>query len=481
MNVKSLNKIITFILIFTMFFMMMFSTYCMAEPIAGTLVLGTGAALTGSTLLLVSGIALGLIALGVIFYYADDIYRAVENYYNSRPQEIKEMLNEAVANGEEFVCSDELYADMALYVDNTYSVNGVPINVDVSYNEFSNPYLGDIYYTGYGTSNSIIKYSDFYIGENLIGIGIINDYENGTIEYCMTVNGITYNKSERFNYGVVGYSGADPLYIASNSSLASFYCYDGFIPYYYFYYDYATLNCALVYNSNFDRYIVFGGVDGCLPVGQMQVNYGIDEAAFGLEIDWKDTKTGIRSVVLPKENVIENIIGLTAEDVRNNIFQEETVPDTDTGIFQSIWTWLQNFWSNLGDLIGSLGINEALTSIKTGVQSIAGNVIAIAQEDAETLDENFRKFSLPDLFILFLDVLLACIMLILRFITWLVTMPNIQATSALLNPEMISAYNFVRNQNIPVFNISLITLISAVLTFCFGLVIARKVKGVNSV
>lgn len=188
------------------------------------------------------------------------------------------------------------------------------------------------------------------------------------------------------------------------------------------------------------------------------------------------------SIKLPNvEDTYDDLVGITPEDVTGDEFEIGNPPDTDSGVFVSIWEWLQSFWAKLTNALNNLNVRDLLTEIRDNTDTIAENTIPSGSSDGSDLDENVRKFSLPDLFILFLDVLLACIMLILRFITWLVTMPSIPATSELLSPEMVIAYDFARNQNIPVLNVSMFTLISLVFTFCFSLIIARKVKVFNRV
>ncbi|MEM0173934.1 MAG: hypothetical protein QXI16_05460, partial [Sulfolobaceae archaeon] len=188
------------------------------------------------------------------------------------------------------------------------------------------------------------------------------------------------------------------------------------------------------------------------------------------------------SIKLPNvEDKYDDLVGMTPDDVIGDKSEIGNPPETDRGIFISIWEWLQTFWTKLRNLISELNVKSLVTDIRNNTEEIKDNIATAGDSDSTNFDGNARRFNLPDLFILFLDVLLACIMLVLRFIAWLVTMPGIPATDALLSPEIISAYNFVRNQNIPIFNITLITLVSLVLTFTFSVVIVRKVKGVNSV
>lgn len=160
-----------------------------------------------------------------------------------------------------------------------------------------------------------------------------------------------------------------------------------------------------------------------------------------------------------------------------------------TGVVPDTRTWLE-------DLLSGQLIAGTLAQIRDAVQGVAAPIVAAitgtltaavdgvktavnAVEDKVTdtdINPKMREFHIGDLFLIFLDVLLACIALVIRACIYLATIVTIPADASLLNSHTISGIDFFKNQNIPVLNISVWNLFSGFMTLIISLSVVKKVR-----
>lgn len=133
---------------------------------------------------------------------------------------------------------------------------------------------------------------------------------------------------------------------------------------------------------------------------------------------------------------------------------------------------MNDIYTKVGEVVTTLTgtIALALTSIKDAIMSDTAT---------DVLEPALKRFSIPDLFFLFIDILLACIRLVVRATVFTATIVTISASSGMLDGNHIAGLDFMKNQNIPVLNVSLWTCFSSVMTIVIALSIVKKVKNSN--
>ena len=109
----------------------------------------------------------------------------------------------------------------------------------------------------------------------------------------------------------------------------------------------------------------------------------------------------------------------------------------------------------------------------TATASIADEIRGQQDEDIE---DKARQFKISDLFIIFLEVLLACIRLVIRACVYLVSIVQIPPDGSLLNDNTLSGLNLFRNQIIPVINISLWDMYSGLMSLVISLAVVKRVR-----
>lgn len=114
-------------------------------------------------------------------------------------------------------------------------------------------------------------------------------------------------------------------------------------------------------------------------------------------------------------------------------------------------------------------VTDGAASIGAKVQDVT-NAIAGVQENTTDTDmtAQMRQYKIPDLFILILKVILACIRLILRALVFIATLPLIPADAGDIDANFLSGVNLLKNQTIPFFNTSLWSMVSGVIALFFG-------------
>ena len=219
-----------------------------------------------------------------------------------------------------------------------------------------------------------------------------------------------------------------------------------------------------------------------------------------------DPTDAMGNVTVGVPETIETLIGATAETVSQPYAGENPIETTTwwqnaldgvSSVFSSaisgvqsigqsiwdiatnIWEWLQEFWESLAEALSTAlaGVITWLSGIYDQciamVQAIAGINTAVAEAD---LTAKVTQYKIPDLFILVLKVILACIRLILRALIYLATIVSIQADSSLINGYTVQGIQFFKNQQVPNLNISVWNMASAMLTLLFSLSVVRRIR-----
>ena len=177
--------------------------------------------------------------------------------------------------------------------------------------------------------------------------------------------------------------------------------------------------------------------------------------------------------------------------------QSNTWSGTITGQVVDNRTWLENLLS--GQLIaGTLAqikaaiegltapiiaaITGAATAIGSKVQEVTDAITGVADNTAEAdMTPKVRQYKLPDLFVLILKVILACIRLVLRALVFVATLPAIPADAGNINGDFLSGVNFLKNQQIPYFNLSLWSMVTGVIAIFFGIAVVKRIRRLYSV
>jgi len=208
--------------------------------------------------------------------------------------------------------------------------------------------------------------------------------------------------------------------------------------------------------------------------------------------DWDyETVDGKRSVYVPKNGTMEYYEGLTNGEllkITDMAIAGETVP----GMEEEEKTWWEQLVGGVSAkveegaqlLVGTLADLKAwlegtyqnvIGSIREGTATIAEEIRA---QEVEDIDPKIRQFGVFDIFILFLEVLLACIRLIIRACVYLAKIVTIPPDGTLLNDDAQSGLDFFKNQIIPVINISVWDMFSGLMSLIISLAVVKRVRRV---
>ena len=208
--------------------------------------------------------------------------------------------------------------------------------------------------------------------------------------------------------------------------------------------------------------------------------------------DWDyETVDGKRSVYVPKNGTMEYYEGLTYGElltITDMAIAGEPVPGVDEeektwweqlvgGVSAKVEEGAQLLVGTLADLKAWLEgtYQNVIGSIQEGTATIAEEIRA---QEVEDIDPKIRQFGVFDIFILFLDVLLACIRLIIRACVYLAEIVTIPPDSSLLNDDTKSGLEFFKNQIIPVVNISVWDMFSGLMSLIISLAVVKRVRRV---
>lgn len=181
---------------------------------------------------------------------------------------------------------------------------------------------------------------------------------------------------------------------------------------------------------------------------------------------WQSALDGVSSVLSSAISGVQSI-GQSIWDIATNI-----------------WEWLEEFWESLAEALSTAlsGVITWLTNVYEQclamVQTLTGINTAVAEAD---LSAKMTQYKIPDLFILILKVILACIRLVLRSLIYIGTIVSIVPDGSLINSYARQGIDFFKNQQIPNLNVSVWTMASSMLTLLFSLSVVRRIRSMYHV
>jgi hypothetical protein len=198
---------------------------------------------------------------------------------------------------------------------------------------------------------------------------------------------------------------------------------------------------------------------------------------------------GIRAVIYPTAAISspEILVDHNYDNVQVNSIPENVLspPAADAGtgglagVLEGIQTWLKDYWERFAEAIGGIVAPsaKALEDIIANLTGIRENVTADTLIDTyDTALTAQARYTLPDLFVLILKVIVACIRLVLRSLIYVASFLLIMPDSSLLNSNIISGIDFLKYQQIPVFNISFWTMFEIMLSTLFGIAVIKRIR-----
>lgn len=145
---------------------------------------------------------------------------------------------------------------------------------------------------------------------------------------------------------------------------------------------------------------------------------------------------------------IESYVGLTCDDVKAETIPDTSdVPDTNTGILQGILDSLT------GTITGKItAINDAITN------TIARTLDQIKEN---TQEEEIESNNIFQFFISLLMILKQMVLIVIRFLMFIVVIRSIPAQSFLFDPNTKAVIDYIHNHSLPMFNVSFMQIINA--------------------
>jgi hypothetical protein len=225
-----------------------------------------------------------------------------------------------------------------------------------------------------------------------------------------------------------------------------------------------------------------------IPEISKTLQYDLAGNELSIDVDWTDkvtNQTGIDNIlndkVLAPPVSIDAFVGSKA----NDIILEKTGVDEVTG--EAVYEPVGEGWTDTAPYVGpytpddagiSTGIGEVgniLSNIREKIQTIIDELTTPATPPDPDLNDKMKNFNLPDLFILFLGVILACIRLMVRFLTFIGQVILKPADSSIIPDGMKQSLQFLKDWNIGL-PMSFYTLFSSLMTFFFGLRMIKYIK-----
>lgn len=137
----------------------------------------------------------------------------------------------------------------------------------------------------------------------------------------------------------------------------------------------------------------------------------------------------------------------------------------------------------VGDFPGTIeGINAGVKTVNWQLTKIRELIGDLAISTPATPDmqlevpEGKIDITLPNILILLLGVLAAIIRLVIRFLIFIKDLVLVAPSNAVIPDEMILGLEFLKNHQIPYFNLSFYNLFSMLMTFMFGVKIIKVTK-----
>lgn len=175
---------------------------------------------------------------------------------------------------------------------------------------------------------------------------------------------------------------------------------------------------------------------------------------------------------------LTDISTTTPTDVIGDVIEE----DGDEVFIPVPETFPQDI-DRVGDFPGTIeGINAGVKTVNWQLTKIRELIGDLAISTPATPDMHLEvpegkiDITLPNILILLLGVLAAIIRLVIRFLIFIKDLVLVAPSNAVLPDEMILGLEFLKNHQIPYFNMSFYNLFSSLMMFMFGVKIIKVTK-----
>lgn len=487
----------------------------------------------------IATVGIALIAAGLTYLTAHELKYAIDDYYNTRSDSIKAEICDGVdeVTGKAEI-SDNVWNDARNYAQSKYNVNKTPVNV-ADYRTYSIPTSSEVYpYTKSPTNESNIttlraetfKMSSVTMQGHTYTIvksydGVANSMPFD--RYIIQIDGVnvtTNNPTIIFSNTI---SSVAKTWTTRNDLAGERTCKINSPPFFYFYSSGATLYLKLAfdtYSTGVATYHVLRRSDneyayeiatGVNTVGTQTINYDVTDEFTNPAWDWENAQTNKRIVDLPVS--VDDLVGKTATDVADNTLAPPIVPPEAGTLKDSDKSWLQTIADaiiaallvplnliksaieavsdaitttaeSIEQAINTTGqsIEQAIADFKTtfvtNIESLIGTISTTADPDPD-LTQKTKDFKIPDLFLVLIQILLACVALFVRALAFIVLLFSIDSDSSLITSEIGQGLDFIKAFRFEFFDISYWDLVSLVISFMFGFAVLKKVSkvfGLNS-
>lgn len=159
---------------------------------------------------------------------------------------------------------------------------------------------------------------------------------------------------------------------------------------------------------------------------------------------------------------IDTSVGLTCDDVRAEAIPNNPADDTTKGILQGI---LDSLTGTIASKIAA--INDAITgAVSRTIEDIREN----------TREEEIDSNNIFEFFISLLMILKHLVLIVLKFIVFVVVVKDIPAQSSLFNSNTKAVIDYIHNHSLPLFNVSFMQIINAFIGILVAVSVIRIIN-----
>lgn len=186
------------------------------------------------------------------------------------------------------------------------------------------------------------------------------------------------------------------------------------------------------------------------------------ENSFLINQDYADLLTGNPEAITDADITaeLETYEGLTCDDVKAE--EVPVISGIDEGLLQGI---LDSLTGIVSDRLAA--IRDALTGAVSGtLEDIRVN----------TQEEEIENNNIFDFFISLLMILKQLVLIVLKFLVFIVVVRNIPAQSSLFDANTKAVIDYIHNQSLPIFNITFMQIINAFIGILVAVSIIRIIN-----
>ncbi len=240
---------------------------------------------------------------------------------------------------------------------------------------------------------------------------------------------------------------------------------------------YSAWTGDLIFKKNVSAEDEIIGVEKIISVDGIVYDPRMLERAIDPMPNSKDTYED-KYIKIP-ENINEADISTTSPtDVIGDVVEED-----GEEVFVPVPETFPQDIDRVGDFPGTIeGINAGVKTVNWQLTKIRELIGDLAISTPATPDMHLEvpegkiDITLPNILILLLGVLAAIIRLVIRFLIFIKDLVLVAPSNAVLPDEMILGLEFLKNHQIPYFNMSFYNLFSSLMMFMFGVKIIKVTK-----